>query len=377
MGSALHGLEAVACELPDLVDGVAAQVGDLMLFEVSPDRLNWIEFRSIGRQSGNGQRSSLILQPRLDLAAAVDRCTIPDDQQRALDLTLERSQKVHDLLRANGSGKETKVELPEGQAGDDRELFPVETVLEHGRSSTQAPSTRHTRALRQTGLVYEDDGAAFAPGFFLSAGQVCRFQRAMSSSLRWVARFSGFWQEKPSRRSKCHKWPVLYCTPKRFAISLPIRGKVHSSVGYPQLMAPAIRSLLNSRSCSPSSWRGRPNVPRLSESCPPVSKRCSHAATVWRVTPSCRATSDFDSPRANSLAPLSRRFSNALKSRLCFIVAPRNEHKQINAFICHQVDSHLYGTQYERPCLTSINKPAGVTTGKWPVEETSENRTGI
>jgi hypothetical protein len=34
-----------------------------------------------------------------------------------------------------------------------------------------------------------------------------------------------------------------------------------------------------------------------------------------------------------------------LKSRLCFIVASRNEHKQINALTHHGVDSYLYGSQ--------------------------------
>jgi len=32
---------------------------------------------------------------------------------------------------------------------------------------------------------------------------------------------------------------------------------------------------------------------------------------------------------------------------------------------------------YEGACLTSINKPAGVTTGKWPVKDASEKRTRI
>jgi len=50
-------------------------------------------------------------------------------------------------------------------------------------------------------------------------------------------------------------------------------------------------------------------------------------------------------PRAKSFAPLSRRFSNTLKSRLCLIVAPRNEHKQINIYTHHGADSHLYGYQ--------------------------------
>src|SRR3954464_3564379 len=90
MRSTLHGLEAVACKLADLADGVTAQVGNLVLLEVSPDRLNRIEFGSVGRQAGNGQRSILILQPRLDLAAAADGGTTPQDSQRSLDLTRER-----------------------------------------------------------------------------------------------------------------------------------------------------------------------------------------------------------------------------------------------------------------------------------------------
>jgi hypothetical protein len=92
--------------------------------------------------------------------------TVPDDQQGALDLMLERSDKRNDLLGANGTGKETEVELPERQAGNGRQLLPVETVLEHRRVSTPAPGARHTRALGQARLVYEDDGAPFALGFF-------------------------------------------------------------------------------------------------------------------------------------------------------------------------------------------------------------------
>lgn len=148
------------------------------------------------------------------------------------------------------------------------------------------------------------------------------------------------------RRSRCHRWPVLYSIPKRAAISLPIRGSVHSSVGYPAASAPAISTLPSSRSCVASIWRGRPNSPRLSASLPPSARRCSHAATVCRVTPNSRATYAFALPRANSFAPLRRRFSNALKSHLCFIVTPPNEHKQINAITQHNVDSHLCDTQY-------------------------------
>ena len=48
--SALHGLEPITGELTDFADGVEAQIGDLMLLEIGPDRFNRIEFGSVGRQ---------------------------------------------------------------------------------------------------------------------------------------------------------------------------------------------------------------------------------------------------------------------------------------------------------------------------------------
>src|SRR5258706_2863566 len=345
MRSPLHGLEAIARELADFADGVEAQVGDLMFFKVGPDRLDRVQVRGIGWQLVPSKVALLLFKPSLDLAAAMGRDTVPDDQQRPLNLALERAEEFDDLFGTDGIGKEAEVELPEGQPSNRRKLLPGKAVLEYGRLPPQAPGACHVRAFAQSGFVDEDDGTAFPLGFFLSAGQVCRFQRAISASLRWVARFSGFWQEKPIRRSRCHRWPVLYSTPKRSAITLPMRGSVHSSVAYPAAKAPAMSTLPNSRSCTASSWRGRPSSPRLSAFFPPSAKRSSQAATVCRATPSCRATSDLDTPRPSSFAPSSRRFSNALKSRLCLTVAPRNEHKQINVFNYHGVDSYLYESQ--------------------------------
>jgi hypothetical protein len=53
MRSALHGLEAVTGDLTDLANGIEAQVGDLVLLEISPDGLHWVEFRRIGGQAGD------------------------------------------------------------------------------------------------------------------------------------------------------------------------------------------------------------------------------------------------------------------------------------------------------------------------------------
>ena len=58
MRSALHGFEAVTGELSALANGIEAQVGDLVFFEISPDGPNGIEFRRIDGQPGNGNIDS-------------------------------------------------------------------------------------------------------------------------------------------------------------------------------------------------------------------------------------------------------------------------------------------------------------------------------
>ena len=162
----LHGFEAIASELANLADRIQAEVGDLVCLQVAPNGLDRIEFGSVGRQTGDGKMTALFLKPGAYLATAVDGCAIPDDQERALDLALEGAEEFDDLLRANGAGKEAEVELPERQSGDRRQLLPGEAVLQHRRVTAQTPSTRHARAFAQSGFVDEDDGSAFALGFF-------------------------------------------------------------------------------------------------------------------------------------------------------------------------------------------------------------------
>lgn len=116
--SPLHRLEPIAGELANFANGVEAQISDLMLLEIGPDRLNRIELGSIGRQACNRNMSVQVFQPRVEFAASMDGGAIPDDQQRLLDLALERAEKFDDLLGTNGPGKEPEVELREGQAGN-------------------------------------------------------------------------------------------------------------------------------------------------------------------------------------------------------------------------------------------------------------------
>ena len=165
-GAPLHGLEPVAGELADLPDGVQAQVGDLVFLQIGPDRLDRIEFRRVGRQAGDSDVAVQFLQPCLDQTRAVRGNAVPDDQQRPLDLALERTEEFDDLLGADGTGEESEIELPEGQPGDGRELFPGEAVLQDRRVAAQAPGARDTGTFGEARFVYEDDGATLPLGFF-------------------------------------------------------------------------------------------------------------------------------------------------------------------------------------------------------------------
>ena len=140
--SPLHGLEPITGELTDFADGVEAQIGDLMLLEIGPDRFNRIEFGGVGGQVRNRDMFVQLFQPGVDLAAAMDCRAIPDDQQRFFDLTLERTEKFDDLLGANCARKEAKVELRKGQTGNGRELLPGKLCWRTG----VCPRRLHVRA---------------------------------------------------------------------------------------------------------------------------------------------------------------------------------------------------------------------------------------
>ena len=62
----------------------------------------------------------------LHQSAAVSRQTIPHDQQRLTKVTHQGRKKIHDLFFLDGTGIDAKVEIPQREAGSDRQTLPIE-----------------------------------------------------------------------------------------------------------------------------------------------------------------------------------------------------------------------------------------------------------
>ena len=207
----LHRAQASAGPVANFGQAVDAEVGDFSVLEVVPDLFDRIELRGVGREKLELHRPLLRFQPAPHEQALVRAQAVPDDEQRPVaQLPAQRLQEFNQLWGVDRAGEEAEVEAPEGQPGDRRELLPVEAVLNDRSPAARSPGAHYRRSLGESRLVYEDDGLAAAGGVFFSAGQRRRFQRSICASSRWMARRAGFWQEKPSRRSKCQMWPSEY-----------------------------------------------------------------------------------------------------------------------------------------------------------------------
>src|SRR5947199_10791013 len=100
-------------------------------------------------------------------------------------------QKLNDLLGLDGLFEDLKVEVPDGDAGDDRERFPVEVKLEDRCLSARRPGASAMRPLAQTTFVDEDNRPALGLGFFLISVHRLLFHSSIQSSLLSSARPSG------------------------------------------------------------------------------------------------------------------------------------------------------------------------------------------
>ena len=127
-----------------------------MLFPVSPEVLYWVEFRRVCRETFHPDFAAQTFQICLHESTAVGGHTVPDDEQPALDVTLEVLQEIDHLLGLDRTGVEAKVKVPPRQSGDGRELLPVEVELQDWGLPFGTPCAYTVWLLAQTAFVDED-----------------------------------------------------------------------------------------------------------------------------------------------------------------------------------------------------------------------------
>lgn len=178
-----------------------------MLLPVTPDVLNGVQFRCVGWKIGSRNPALQTSNVLLHQPAAVSRQTIPHDQQRLTKVTHQGRKKIHDLFFLDGTGIDSKIEVPQGEAGSDRQTLPIEVELQDGSLSARCPGSATMRSLTQSAFVDEDEDTPLPPRFFFSSGHTFFFQLRICSSLRSRARPSGRCGLQPRLTRIFQTWP--------------------------------------------------------------------------------------------------------------------------------------------------------------------------
>ena len=183
------------------------EVGDFMLLEMRPEIFHRIELGRISRQSLEPESAVGGGEERFDRLAAVNCRPVPDHQELAGNMAQEGLQELGRTHSIDAAFVDAEEELPQCDARDQRELVPVERLLQHRRATAGSPRPHAVRTRAQSAFVDEDDGALFAPRFFFSLGQPCLVHSAIAASFRSIARRVGCWQLRPISRKIHHTWP--------------------------------------------------------------------------------------------------------------------------------------------------------------------------
>lgn len=162
-----------------------------MLLEMRPKIFHRIELRGVSREPLEPESAFAGGEERFDWLAAVNGGPVPDDQELARDMTQEGLEEHGRTHSVDAAFVDPEEKLPESDARDQREFFPVERLLQHRRAAAGSPGAHPVGACAQSAFVDEDDRALFAPRFFFSLGQPCWVHSAMAASFRSIARRVG------------------------------------------------------------------------------------------------------------------------------------------------------------------------------------------
>lgn len=113
-GAALHGTQSIACAGLQVCQVLGTPIGQLVMLQVSPDVLGRIQLRGVRRQRRDLHSTIERIQVFAYQRAAMDRRSIPDDQQGLTDLQPQGVQELDNLRPLDGA------QIPSSSAGPPR-----------------------------------------------------------------------------------------------------------------------------------------------------------------------------------------------------------------------------------------------------------------
>jgi len=121
----------------------------------------------------------------------MNRGSIPENQQLAGNMALEVFEKLYYLQAFDTAGVKLEIELPENQAANEREAFPIEGFLQQWGLPARRPSPCSGRLSAEAAFIDKDNQTALPLRFFFNAGHFVRFHCRTACSSRSMALRSG------------------------------------------------------------------------------------------------------------------------------------------------------------------------------------------
>ena len=162
----LSALEFVACVRVQFAQIVGTVVGQRVSFEPRPQIFDGVDVRCVRRQERDLDMPVQSVQILSHETAAMCPQTIPDDQQRLLQVGFERLEETDDFLLLDAALVQPEQTIGARESGNDRDVIPVEVELDDGGLPLGRPCAHPCWAFADAGLVHKDDQAAFSLGFF-------------------------------------------------------------------------------------------------------------------------------------------------------------------------------------------------------------------
>lgn len=178
----------------ELLECLATDIFQLPAFEQIPHAFLRVEFRCIAWQAFQVKAFGCTFRQKvLDGLGTMNACPIPNDEQVALDFAQELLQEADHVGALVGALLRLHEEPPiRGNCSNGRDVITSQRDRQDRRFSNWRVGSHSMSQQIKPRLVYENEGAFFVFGFFLSAGNVWSRQMAMAASSRWVARVMGF-----------------------------------------------------------------------------------------------------------------------------------------------------------------------------------------